>query len=281
MYNRVDVAELEMDERSPYMNVRFLTLVAAAGLLIVLAGCSSSPTQSNLGEIKIHLIDAPLDIQHAYIVVDEVDAHVASSDSTKGWVTLNKTRTTYDLLKLTNGASALLAGAQLAPGHYTQIRLMLDTGSTVVINDVSYPLTIPSGLQSGLKLNHEFDITAGNLYELTLDFNAEQSINPGAGSTYTLNPVIRVEATVTSGTISGTVLPVAARATVWTMVDTDTVSTNCDTTSGAFQLMALPAGTYTVTINSGSTLYADSTITGVNVTAQQNTSLGTITLRTL
>jgi hypothetical protein len=43
--------------------------------------------------------------------------------------------------------------------------------------------------------------------------------------------------------------------------------------------MALPAGSYSVKIDSGVDIYADSTLAGVKVTTRQNTDIGTIVLR--
>ena len=262
------------------MKLRLSALAPAAVVLLgLLAGCSDSPVESGYGELKVYLVDGPANLQHVYIVVKQVDAHVANADSSSGWVIINNVPATYDLLELANGVSAVLGGAKLAVGKYTQIRLLLDTGCTVVVSDTTYPLVVPSGLQTGLKLNHNFTIASGQLYELTLDFNADKSIKPDTGDSYKLDPVIRIVANVISGSISGTIAPAAAHATVWTTVGTDTVATHADTTSGMFELMALPAGTYDVSVTSGNAAYADTSIAGVNVVAQQTTNLGTITLR--
>jgi hypothetical protein len=51
-----------------------------------------------------------------------------------------------------------------------------------------------------------------------------------------------------------------------------------DTTDGSFRLVALPAGTYEVTIAPDDSNYRDTTITGVQVVATQDTSIGTVTL---
>ena len=260
------------------MSFAMVTVVTAAVLMI--GGCSSSPTSPNqMGTLSVLLVDSPTSYQQVNIVVSRVDVHAAGSDSTSGWFTINDVPATYDLLELTNGASKVLGDRQLAVGKYTQIRLIIGDGSNVVINGTTYPLQIPSGMRTGIKLNNEFVIAAGRLYELVLDFNADRSIDQTGNGTYVLSPVIRVEAVVTSGSISGIVLPVAARATVSAILPPDTVSTFADTLTGAFKIMALPAGTYSVAITPSDTLLADTTIANVNVVAQQNTNLGTVTLR--
>ncbi len=264
--------------------MKILAVLGGAMLLaaiLLMPGCSDSPTSADrFGDLRIRLVDSPGDYQQVNIVVSRVEVHVADADSVGGWTTINDNPATYDLLDLRNGVNAVLGDAKLAAGKYTQIRLIIGAGSMVVINDTAYSLEIPSGFQTGIKLNHDFTIESGKLYELTLDFDAARSIHQTGAGQYKLNPVIRVQATVTSGTISGIVAPVAARAIVSAVVGTDTLSASADSVTGAFMLIALPAGVYAVAIEPTDTLYADTTIADVQVIAQQNTDLGTITLRT-
>ena len=256
--------------------IYLLTLLCMWGFL----GCedSKNPAQSGLGEIRMVLVDGPTTgVDAVNLVVKEVSVHQTGADTLSGWTVIDNTSRTFDLLTLTNGSSAILGEKQLSPGHYTQIRLKLGAGSTVIVEGQSYPLDIPSGAQTGLKLNHEFDIAANTLYELMVDFDAARSVR-ATGKTYKMAPVIRVVAKVSSGTLSGMVNPVSSRALVTTVVGADTVSTAADTISGAFKLMALPAGTYTVHIVPSTAAYQDTTLTGVSVVVQQNTPVGTITL---
>ena len=256
-----------------------LTVLPLLGLL----GCSkdSGTVNSNgsQGDIRIYMVDTPDHYDAVNIVVTEVSVHIASSDSVSGWTVINATTRTIDLLHLTNGNVDLLGTSRLDVGSYTQIRLKIGTGSNVVVDGQTHPLDIPSGAQTGLKLNHQFEIEADALYELTLDFDVSRSIHVTGNDQYQLRPVIRVIANVVSGSISGVVSPSWANALVYTSVGMDTVTTYADVASGGFMLMALPAGVYSVTIYSGLNAYADSTFTGVAVVTQQNTDIGTIVLR--
>jgi hypothetical protein len=246
--------------------------------LILVAGCSNSPTAPpQQGQIRLFLVDSPADFEEVNIVVTRVEVHATGSDSASGWITLSDTTATYDLLKLTNGANSVIGDKMLPVGKYTQIRLLIGTGSNVVIDGVSYGLDVSSA--TGLKLNHNFDIKAGNLYLLTLDFDAARSVQPTNDGQYRLHPVIRVVANVVSGSISGIISPAAIRSVITTTVGVvDTVSTVSDTTDGSFMLVALPAGTYDVTIAPVDTGYSDTTITSVQVVAQEDKDLGTIVL---
>jgi hypothetical protein len=54
------------------------------------------------------------------------------------------------------------------------------------------PSTIPSGSQTGLKLNHDFEVARNVEHELRLDFDAEASIQLTPQG-YRLVPVIEVD----------------------------------------------------------------------------------------
>lgn len=254
----------------------YLGLVAIALSLLLVAGCSNSTSPSGTGELKILLTDSPAQYDEVNIVVTQVEVHAVNSDSLSGWSVVNNDTATYDLLTLRNGANAILGDTMLPVGKYTQIRLHIGTGSNIVVGGVRFPLDVTS--DSIVKLNNEFDILSGALYLLTLDFDADKSIVLTGSGHYKLNPVIRVEANVVSGSISGIVNPVSARAMVSTLAGTDTVETACDTVSGAFELVVLPEGMYDVKISPSDVTYRDTTLTGIQVTAQHNTNVGIVVL---
>lgn len=261
-------------------NIIHLSLyVSLFAMTIFIFGCSDSASPENeQGQIKLTLVDGPGDFDEVNIVISRVEVHKAGSDSTSGWSIINSVEETYDLLLLRNGASAVLGNSKLDAGHYSQIRLIIGTGSNIIINGEFYSLDVMSGEESGVKLNHAFDIEAGLVYELMLDFDAGHSIIQTGNGQYKLKPVIRLVPAVISGTISGRINPAAIQAAIYTITGLDTVSTFADPTSGSFQIMALLQGTYSVKVYPTNTLYRDTTITSISVVAKQNTDLGTITL---
>jgi hypothetical protein len=257
---------------------RFFPLgIVGIYILIILSGCSKSTKNSSEGEIKIYLADEPADFDAVNIVVSEVSVHISNAESTSGWTVLCDTTQTYDLLELRNGAMALFAEHQLNPGHYTQIRLKITDGSHVIIDSARYDLEIPSGSQSGLKLNHQFQIHENQAYQLLLDFDAEKSIIKKGNGEYQLKPVIRTIVMATSGSISGTVDPKSIEA--FALTNSDTVARTHSDTSGYFMLIGLPQGSYSVHILADDTTYADTTFSDVAVVAGQTTELGIIPLR--
>ncbi|MCU7493484.1 MAG: DUF4382 domain-containing protein [Ignavibacteria bacterium] len=259
----------------------FVLLFAAA----IIAGCknddNSTTPQTGSGQLKVYMTDAPAHYSSVNIQVTRVEVHQGSdtSSSAGSWLVVKDSTMNIDLVQLRNGVTALLGNAPLPAGQYSQIRLIIGPGSYVTDeNGTRHDLTIPSGSQTGLKLNNSFTLQDGVTYELTLDFDASKSIVVTGNNSYKLKPVIRVEANALTGTISGQVLPLDAAVDVHTIAGQDTITTYPDA-QGHFKLMALPEGTYTVHIAHSETGYKDVEQANVKVVKGQNTDIGTITLQ--
>ena len=265
--------------------MKLYMFVLMSVVLISLSGCSKNdttgPQSGNSGTIQINMIDSPAGYDEVNIAVDSVQVHISTSDSTSGWITINRTPAIYDLLKLVNGSFVVIGQATVPVGDYTQARLYIGTGSNVVVNGVPYSLTTPSGSQSGVKVNINATIQADITYVLTFDFDANKSIVKTGSPTnpkYILKPVIRtLTTTASTGIIAGSVFPDSTMPTIWAFGPVDTVSTVADT-SGGFKLLYLSPAVYSVFISPKDTLYRDTTITNVNVVAGATTNLGTINL---
>ncbi|MCI0707033.1 MAG: DUF4382 domain-containing protein [Ignavibacteriae bacterium] len=255
------------------------SVLIAMSLFTVLwcIGCDTTTDPSGQGEIRMYMVDSPAEMEAVVVAVSRVEVHMVGSDSVSGWRTVNDQPASYDLLTLRNGASAVLGGARLDAGHYTQIRLILGAGSYVTVDGTNHDLEVASGFQTGVKLNHQFRIEAGETVELYLDFDAERSVREENSGSYRLHPVIRVQRADSSGSISGSVTPLNAGAYIWTTVGEDTVSTYAEA-DGSFKLMAMPEGAYTVNVESMSDLYFGATVPGVVVTRLNNTNMGSISL---
>jgi hypothetical protein len=126
-----------------------------------------------------------------------------------GWVTLGTPDLTVNLLGLTGGVEATLVnGATLPAGHFGQMRLLLGDGNTVKLLDGSvHDLTVPSGLQTGVKLITDFDVLPGTTRDVFIDFDAHRSIwlhGAGASGKFILRPVVRALDKLATGSIAGT-----------------------------------------------------------------------------
>ena len=252
-------------------------------LLLLILGCQKDNTTGPVsglgnGTLAVRLTDTPAGYDSVNIVVDSIRVHVDSGDSTGGWFTISRVAAVYDLLQFMGGKDTLIAEGDIPAGYYSQMRLYIGAGSYVVVNGVSFPLEIPSGSESGLKLNIQATIAAGVQYILVLDFNANRSIVVTGNGRYLLKPVIQTIAMAVSGSLSGTVTPASTRPTVWAIVGMDSSSTMTDTT-GFFKFKYLLPGTYEVAIVPSDVTYRDTTLMSIPVVAGVNSDLGTIALQ--
>ncbi|WP_243323933.1 DUF4382 domain-containing protein [Geothrix sp. SG200] len=228
-----------------------IVVLATLGLAFLMA-CGGS-SGSSTGTMNVHLVDGPI------TGYQEVNVHIQSVEisGNGGWITLGTPDKTYNLLSLTGGVSEMLAsGTTLPAGHYQQMRLILGAGNTVKLADGSVqPLTVPSGLQSGVKLIVSFDVAAGTTKDVWIDFDAAHSIQvvqAGMSNQYLLRPTVWAYDKIVTGSISGKLTDAAtstglAGAVVYAET-LDTAgnariarSTTTDAT-GAYTLDLLPVG---------------------------------------
>ena len=251
----------------------------AALVLLALTGCPKNPSGVSTGTLSVKMTDAPAAYQAVNLVIREVAVHLAGaeSDSTSGWEVIKADSAVYDLLTLRNGVFASIGTSKVPAGHYTQIRLKLGHGSTVVSGGVTYPLTVPSGLQSGYKLVGSFDVPSNGLVDLALDFDATRSIIVTGSGTYLLKPTVRVMAFSTAGAIRGSVAPAGTACAIYAIQGADTLGSAAAAGDGTFQVSVLPAGTYSLSLHPAAG-FRDTTLAGVAVTAGSTTNVGTVTL---
>ncbi|SFQ28712.1 DUF4382 domain-containing protein [Hymenobacter arizonensis] len=275
------------------MNLTRLFPLACLAVL-GLASCSKN---SDTSKLEVRMTDAPGDFHQVVLDVRQIEVHLKEEQAKDGWKNLSFTPQTLNILEYVNGKSALLVKQDFAPGDLKEIRLVLGPDSYVIgRDDQRYDLKTPSGQTSGVKLKlDKTTLRDGETYQLLLDFDVAKSVvergtwRPGNDrkERYLLKPVVRVITQEVRGGLSGTVAPAAARPQVLairsTILGPDTVSTSADA-SGAFQMGALPAGTYRVeffpstTAPTGQPAYRNVTRTGVVVTNDNVTNMGSIPL---
>lgn len=244
--------------------------------IVFMIGCDTATEPGTTGNFVLYLTDAPGEFDEVNIAVEHVEVHKAE----EGWITINNSPDTYNLLDLTNGVTAVLGEAVLEAGLYTQIRLMIGEGSNVVLDGESHNLTIPSGIQTGLKLVQSFEIEPDYTYELLLDFDAHRSVNKlGHANEFILQPAYRVQSVATSGSIAGSVEPVEARPVVTVYENDEVVTTTyADEDSGDYKFIHLPEGNYTLHFEPREDGYQEFTKNSVTVNVGETTVLDTVTL---
>jgi uncharacterized protein with GYD domain len=268
--------------------------LAMLGTVAVLAACGGGGgggSASGDGSLRLALTDAPsCGYDHVYVTIQKVGVNqsATAADADGGWtdITLSPARQ-VDLTALTNGVLEELGTTPLPAGQYSQIRLVLagntGTGATALANAVQpaggapTPLTTPSGQQSGLKLQANFTVAAGQMADLVLDFDACRSVvKAGNSGQYILKPVISVMPRIVTG-LQGYVTTALSlnSTTVAAQQNGVTVRSTIPDSGGKFSIPYLPAGTYDLVVKSDS--HATAVVTGVPVGTATTVVNGTTT----
>ncbi len=252
-------------------------------LFSLLAGLvfSFSCSKQESSSIIVRLTDSPGDYEAVNIDLKSVEIHANSGTQNEGWTTLNSNAAEYNLLDLTNGVETVIANDTYPAGRISQLRLILGDNNSVVVDGETFPLTIPSGSESGLKLLINENLTEGITYSILLDFDAAKSVvKTGASNKYILKPVIKTITEAQDGAINGTVIPSDLNVAVYAIVSSDTVSTSYAIEGNAdFFLGGLIDGSYTVSFDPGELSgYSGSVIENVSVTLGDVTDLGEVEL---
>jgi hypothetical protein len=125
-----------------------------------------------------------------------------------------------DLLTLTGMNRRVVFDGTMAAGNYNWLRLLVEAELNVIDSYIEFDdgslcsLYIPSGAETGLKINSGFTVTTNGQSDYTLDFDVRTSIVAPPGQlapalacqqNYFLKPSIRIVDTTQVGAIAGTV----------------------------------------------------------------------------
>ena len=244
-------------------------------ILTVITACSDSENTEGVANVQFRLTDLPAEYQQ--VNIDVLAVEVIMNDST---VSLTTNQGIYNLLEFVNGKDTLLVDDQLPSGYMSQIRLILGGQNTVMIDSVLYELKTPSAQQSGLKLNVQEEIIAGEAYAYVIDFVVEKSIVKTGNGKYILKPVIKVFTEAVTGSVQGVVHPAESRAMVMAIMDDDTISTYADTLSGGYVIRGLYEGSYDLLFSAPED-FQDTTLSGIAVSSGQTTMVDTVFIQPL
>ena len=198
--------------------MRKALVLAVAVLAAALWACGSSN-----GTVRIILTDKPVDgVEQLNVTISKIEIHLVAKDAAEtseadggqgngngngnsagdasgstddtAWRVVSEEGQTFDLLKLRNGVTTLLGENELPEGKITQIRLILDKAEAVV-QGKTVPVDCPASCaKTGIKIvtKGTLEVTAGKASEVTLDFDAAESLKDDGKGGYRMEHVITV-----------------------------------------------------------------------------------------
>ena len=162
----------------------------ALGISLLLIACQKDKETTDL---RIRLTDNPYNASEVNVDIQKVRVKFQDDgDDDKGWYDLSTKAGVYNLLNFQNGIDTLIAQGIVPRGTVKEIRFVLGSRNSITIASVNYPLTIPSGSESGLKLKLNKRLNASLDY-LLIDFDAALSIIQNGNGDYKLKPVLKLK----------------------------------------------------------------------------------------
>lgn len=289
-----------------------LVALGMAALLLATGACTPEPGSGGSGSLRVVVADKPypVDIIQSAIVTltkvevrkaDTTDSQTTSAQSApdataedtesgdgsnSAFVTIfqDAAGKSFDLLTLRNGRTDLLGDADIPAGTYTQMRLIVAGGQVTLTDGRTFPLKVPSGEESGIKLNFTFEVKEGQKTDLLLDVDLSKAFTPIPGghiddpskiTSFHFSPSVamRLINLVQAGSISGIVTDTTAKPIGGVLVtayqDTTEVTSTSTDPDGKYTLVGLTTGTYRLVFSA--TGYTDAEVTNIAVEAGKTT----------
>jgi hypothetical protein len=264
-------------------------VTAAVALLAACGSSGGDGDKSQTGRLKLSVTDAAVDdlesvvVQFRAVEFKPVDGSPVMQELRNAQNV--PTPQSVDLLAYQGGRAAVLVNDVVLPaGQYEWIRLIVDNVPNVsdsyvkLIGGAECEMRVPSGDESGLKMNRGFTLPADGSVALTVDFDLRKSVHapPGQKSMmdgctqgYLLRPTLRLVQDSEVGAIAGTVdvsrrSAVGCERMVYVFADglnapnsttpddydglgvEPLVMVKADGMTGAYKATFLPSGNYTV-----------------------------------
>lgn len=166
-----------------------LILMIPVITLIAISCKKESPGDSYM---TVKMTDTPAD----YLAVNVEILGASVNIDNHGWIDVPVATGVYNLLSLQNDVTTTLAtDVHIPPGHANQLRLLVGNNNTITTVNGTYSLKIPSGDESGIKINLNEDFNSSHHTVIVLDFDAGASVveNGSSHDSFSLKPVIKVK----------------------------------------------------------------------------------------
>ena len=152
--------------------------------------CTKDVAEVHSTVFNLRMTDAPLDN------IDEVNIDllriIVFTNEGKDSFELATNAGIYNLLDYQGDLDTLIGSTILQAETISQVRLVLGSENSIMVDSVLHDLKTPSAQQSGLKINVHANIADIDVYNLLIDFDAEKSVVEQGNEGYILKPIIKV-----------------------------------------------------------------------------------------
>lgn len=167
----------------------FAAIVLTASVIFI--SCKKDDAKGT-SRLNVRLTDAPTAFEEVNVDIREVRVKFSDDTLSTGWVSLTTFPGVYNLLAYQNGVDTLLGTGIFPTQVVKEIRFVLGPNNTIKDAGVVYPLTIPSGSESGLKIKINKSLNA-TLETVIIDFDAALSVKKEGPGDYKLRPVLKIK----------------------------------------------------------------------------------------
>lgn len=268
-------------------------LINFIGLLMVLlsvsflTSCEKNPDVSKTNETDLQTEKATVEVMvsgeasHYDAVNLDIQKLELYSD-VDGWISIPLTKPgVFSLSGTGNGNDIMLGAAKVNSGKISILRMIYGNNNTIVVEGVSYPLTILINPATGIEMNYEAQLESGKVFRLMIDIEAFQSVYSTGHGKYFLKPYFRLFSEASSGSISGSVYPAEAMpvAGVYNSTDSDTpIMLAIPDAAGHFLIRGIRPGNYEVIFKARASGYTDVILKNVTVSKSKLTELDAVYL---
>ncbi len=164
-----------MKSLSPFKHIIVLCII------LLLTNCSTDNSNFNIEttNVSVKLKSTSGNYQEVFIEVIDVHVKIIDDESVPNcWLSLNAiNKGIYNLPDITEDTDLLLVDKLNIPsGVIYEIKLVLGNNNSMVLDNVTFALHMPSVHQEGLINRIEQNLRANTNYEFVLDFEIDQSI---------------------------------------------------------------------------------------------------------
>ena len=207
-----------MERPMKYLS-KFTVLISVLFIALFLNGCFSTEEEQNT--VSLRVIDSSSNLakeltlsaeDYSAVNVSIIRIEITGDDAVIVLEDYAGAPFSINLLDLGSAGTLLVDAAEIPLGTYNKIRMILEAPEEqnqgpvnpasflIVEGDVTeYPIFIPSGSQTGLKINlqPQLELIDGSSFEIVFDFNSENTIKKtGQNDRYIIRPT-SMSATVT------------------------------------------------------------------------------------